>query len=330
MKQFELGQHEKDEILAAFAPPGLLPHRLGQREIPALAKNLRAVSAIQNLLPSLPTFHHFHLGDSVSYQFPPDDTVHLVVTSPPYWILKKYHETEGQLGHEQDYSRFLEALNSVWKKCFQCLVPGGRLIVIVGDVCRSRRQNHGRHVVVPLHAAIQEGCRKIGFDNLASIIWHKISNAKYEAGGGAFFGKPYEPNGIIKNDIEFILMFRKAGGYRHPTDLERRFSIISSEQHTKWFQQIWFGVKGASTKLHPAPYPEELALRLIKMFSFAGDVVFDPFLGSGTTAIAAWRSGRNSVGIELDQDYLKQAISRFQRESTLCGSPCSVQIFGNL
>ena len=202
--------------------------------------------------------------------------------------------------------------------------------MVVGDVCLSRRQNKGRHVVLPLHAAIQEACRNIGFDKLAAIIWHKIANAQYEAGRGGFFGKPYEPNGIIKNDVEFILMFRKPGGYRHPTDLERRFSVIPSPEHKKWFQQIWSRLPGASTKAHPAPYPEELAMRLIKMFSFVGDIILDPFLGSGTTTVAAWRSGRNSFGIELDRAYLKQAAARLQRESALFGSNHSIQILGNL
>lgn len=151
------------------------------------------------------------------------------------------------------------------------------------------------------------------------------ANARYEAGRGKFFGKPYEPNGIIKNDMEFILMFRKPGGYRHPTDLERRFSVISCEQHKKWFQQIWSDLPGASTKAHPAPYPEELAMRLIKMFSFVGDVILDPFLGSGTTTVAAWKSGRNSLGIELDRAYLERAAARLQRESALFKSNHSVQ-----
>ena len=330
MNHFELGRIDKDEILRNFVPPGFPLLKGDKRAIPALAKNLTLVASIQNILSSLPTFHQFHLGDSVTYPFPPDESVHLVLTSPPYWNLKRYNEAPGQLGHETEYGRFLTKLNAVWGKCFRCLVPGGRLIVVVGDVCLSRRQNNGRHVVVPLHAAIQESCRKFGFDNLAPIIWHKIANAKYEAGGGGFFGKPYEPNGIIKNDIEFILMFRKPGGYRHPSDVERRLSVITSEQHKKWFRQIWSGLTGASTKAHPAPYPEELAMRLIKMFSFVGDVVLDPFLGSGTTMVAAWKAGRNSVGIEVDRAYLKQAVSRLQKESAVLTTNHSVQVYGNL
>jgi DNA modification methylase len=178
--------------------------------------------------------------------------------------------------------------------------------------------------VVPLHASIQEHCRKIGFDNLAPIIWHKISNAAYEVenGSGGFLGKPYEPNAVIKNDTEFILMQRKPGGYRAPSGPERILSVIPAEEHSKWFQQIWTGLTGASTKDHPAPYPLELAERLIRMFSFVGDTVLDPFMGTGTTALAASKFGRNSVNFEIDGSYIDFAENRLHRElSTLFSKP---------
>jgi modification methylase len=254
-------------------------------------------------------------------------TAHLVVTSPPYWTLKEYRDSAGQLGHVSDYEEFISELDRVWQKCFDFLVPGGRLVCVVGDVCLSRRKNDGRHTVVPLHASIQEHCRKIGFDNLAPIIWHKISNAAYEVenGSGGFLGKPYEPNAVIKNDIEFILMERKSGGYRTPSATERVLSVISEEEHRKWFQQIWTGLTGASTKTHPAPYPVELAERLIRMFSFVGDTVLDPFMGTGTTALAAAKCGRNSVNFEVDKVYLEFAAQRLQRElSTLFSNPVIV------
>ena len=176
------------------------------------------------------------------------------------------------MGFIEDYESFLTELDRVWQACYDALVPGGRVVCVVGDVCLSRRKNFGEHVVVPLHASIQEHCRAIGFNNLAPIIWHKIANAAYEAtgNGGGFLGKPYEPNSVIKNDIEFILMERKPGGYRSPTVATRILSVISAENHAKWFQQIWTGVTGASTKRHPAPYPLELAERLVRMFSFVG------------------------------------------------------------
>ena len=195
------------------------------------------------------------------------------------------------------------------------LVPGGRLVCVVGDVCLSRRA-YGRHVVVPLHSDIAVICRKIGFDNLNPIIWHKIANANYEINNGSkFLGKPYEPNAIIKNDIEFILMERKSGGYRQPTERQRKLSMISKEEYNKWFQQFW-NLSGASTKNHPAPFPQELAYRLVRMFSFVGDTVVDPFCGSGTTMVAAMKAGRNSIGIEIDPEYCKMAEERLRKENS--------------
>jgi DNA modification methylase len=171
--------------------------------------------------------------------------------------------------------------------------------------------------VVPLHASIQEHCRGMGFSNLAPIIWNKIANAVYEAEGtgGGFLGKPYEPNGVIKNDIEYILMERKPGGYRSPSLAARLLSVISVENHRAWFQQIWTGLTGASTRQHPAPYPVELAERLVRMFSFVGDTVLDPFMGTGTTSIAAANWGRNSIGVEVDPEYFELAARRIERDT---------------
>ncbi len=234
------------------------------------------------------------------------------MTSPPYWVLKRYNEHDEQLGHVADYAEFLDSLDRVWMHSIRALVPGGRLVCVVGDVCLSRRKNNGRHTVVPLHAAIQERCRRLGFDNLATLIWRKIANANYEVPGnhGGFLGKPYEPNAVIKNDIEFILMQRKPGGYRSPRRDERVLSVISSENYQKWFQQIWSDIPGASTRGHPAPFPLELAERLIRMFSFVGDTVLDPFMGTGTTNLAAARWGRNSIGVEIDPEYFGAARRR--------------------
>ncbi|MCX6538037.1 MAG: DNA methyltransferase [Acidobacteria bacterium] len=293
-----------------------LPTEIGRLEndktgIPRIARDPKLTRLIHARLRDIPTHHALYCHDSRFLDFLPDESVHLVVTSPPYWTLKEYRDSEGQLGHVEDYEEFLVELGKVWRHCFRVLVPGGRLIVVVGDVCLSRKNNGGRHMVVPLHASIQEQCRAIGFDNLAPIIWHKISNAAYEVeGGGGFLGKPYEPNAVIKNDIEFILMQRKAGGYRTPSLAARILSVISAEDHRVWFQQIWSGLTGASTKDHPAPYPVELAERLIRMFSFVGDTVLDPFGGTGSTTLAASRFGRNSVSVELDTEYFKLLKSR--------------------
>jgi DNA modification methylase len=181
--------------------------------------------------------------------------------------------------------------------------------------------------VVPLHASIQEHCRILGFDNLAPIIWHKIANAAFEVeNGGGFLGKPYEPNSVIKNDIEFILMQRKSGGYRTPDIAARVLSVIPDECHKQWFQQIWSGLTGASTRHHPAPYPVQLAERLIRMFSFVGDTVLDPFLGTGTTTVAAAAAGRNSIGFEVDPYYLEEAHKRIANETSQLFSHAEIEV----
>ena len=293
-------------------PPEIGELRNPQTDLPRIARDPKLTTVIEAAVRGLPTQHDLYLNDARDMRVLPPESVHLVVTSPPYWTLKEYRRADGQLGYVGDYEEFLTELDKVWRQCFNALVPGGRLICVVGDVCLSRRKNQGRHTVVPLHASIQEHCRTLGFDNVAAIIWSKIANAVYEVenGSGGFLGKPYEPNAVIKNDIEFILMERKPGGYRAPSVTTRVLSVISAENHKKWFRQIWTDVRGASTREHPAPYPLELAERLVRMFSFVGDTVLDPFMGTGTTNLAALRWGRNSIGVEVDQQYFDLAQRR--------------------
>jgi len=304
-----------DLDLSPFLPEPLQSESIEQTEIPRLARDSGAMNLLEQSLLHIPTSHYLVHGDAREMRSLAPRSVHLVLTSPPYWTLKKYDDADGQLGHVHEYDEFLAELGRVWQRCFDLLVPGGRLICVVGDVCLSRKQNDGRHTVVPLHASIQELCRRIGFDNLAPIIWHKIANAVYEvSGGGGFLGKPYEPNSVIKNDVEYILMFRKPGGYRKPTSAKRLLSVISAENYQSWFQQIWTGLTGASTREHPAPYPEELAERLIRMFSFVGDTVLDPFMGTATTNISAARWGRSSIGFEIDSHYFDLSAKRFKSQ----------------
>jgi len=313
--------------LSDFVPAEIYPLNDPQTDIPRIAKDKKLIKLIEEAVQRVPTSHSLNLGDARAMHRLVPDSIHLVITSPPYWTLKEYRDSEGQMGHIADYEEFLAELDKVWKHCFRALVPGGRLICIVGDVCLSRRKNNGRHTVVPLHASIQEHCRKLGFDNLSPIIWHKISNAVHEVeNGSSFLGKPYEPNSVIKNDIEFILMERKSGGYRAPDLPTRVLSVISAENHKEWFQQIWCGVTGASTRHHPAPYPVELAERLIRMFSFVGDTVLDPFLGTGTTTVAAAKTGRNSMGFEVDEHYFEQANARIVTETSSLFSKTTIDV----
>ncbi len=257
-----------------------------------------------------PTNHELVLGDARHLEWIPDNSLHLVLTSPPYFNLKKYNDHPDQLGDWQDYEAFHDELDTVWSECYRTLVPGGRLVCNVGDVCVARRKNNGRHHVFPLHADIAVRCRRIGFDYLTPILWNKITNVNFEAGGGGFLGKPYEPNAILKNDVEYVLMLRKPGAYRKPTDDQRAQSRLTKEEQSDWFRPIWKGLTGASTKNHPAPFPEEFAYRLVRMFSFVGDVVLDPFGGTGTTTAACIRADRNSICNELDADYYEQMVRR--------------------
>ncbi|HET7573933.1 MAG TPA: site-specific DNA-methyltransferase [Solirubrobacterales bacterium] len=250
-----------------------------------------------------PTHHAIHEGDARNLRHLDDGSVHLVLTSPPYAHLKRYEDHPAQMGHIEDYETFLAELDKVWAECLRVLVPGGRVACVVGDVCISRRRG-GRHYVLPLSADIQVRARHLGFDALTPIRWLKVANIKLEASNSSrFLGKPNLPNGVIKNDIEHIVFLRKPGGYRKPTAKMEKASKISTDDYAKWFAPVWT-IGGASTREHPAPFPTELAVRLIRMFSFAGDVVLDPFTGTGTTTLAAIETGRNSIGIEIEPKYV--------------------------
>lgn len=174
----------------------------------------------------------------------------------------------------------------------------------------SAGKQSGRHYVMPLHADIQVRTRKVGLDCLTPILWYKIANGDTEASGNGagFYGKPYQPGAIVKNDVEYILFLRKGGKYRSPTDMQKALSMLTREEMRAWFVPIWDDIRGSSTREgHPAPYPVAIAERLIRMFSFAGDVVLDPFVGTGSTSSAAVLSGRNSIGVEINPKYLKVA-----------------------
>jgi len=263
------------------------------------------------VIPFHPSHHRIVRGDARDLSFIPDESVHLVVTSPPYFDLKQYaSESADQLGDIHEYEYFLDQLDRVWQECCRVLVPGGRVCCVVGAVNIARRAG-GRHYVLPLPSDIQVRSRQCGLDNLTPIIWLKVSNIVLEASRSSrFLGKPNLPNGIVKNDFETIVMLRKPGGYRQPTPEMEAASRIETDDYARYFAPIWSDVTGASTKAHPAPFPLEVAHRLIRMFSFVGDTVLDPFLGSGTTTAGALRLGRNSIGVETEPSYITLARKR--------------------
>jgi modification methylase len=262
------------------------------------------------------TSHRLHLGDARDLSWIRDESVQLVVTSPPYWTLKQYAPgNEDQMGHFKDYKRFLVELDRVWRECARVLVGGGRICCVVGDVCIPRKRG-GRHYLVPLHADIQTRSRELGLDCLQPILWNKIANGAMEAegNGAGFYGKPYQPGGIIKNDIEYILFLRKGGEYRTTPAIQKALSMLTKDEMKTWFRSVWSDVRGASTRDgHPAPFPIELAERLIRMFSFAGDTVLDPFAGTGSTSQAAIICGRNSIANEIEAAYVEIARQRITK-----------------
>jgi modification methylase len=261
------------------------------------------------------TLHTVCCRDARNLSFVKAESVHLVVTSPPYWTLKEYPEQKGQLGRIEDYENFLSELDKVWSECDRVLVPGGRICCVVGDVCLPRKKA-GRHHVIPLHADITVRMRKLGLDSLTPILWFKIANGALEAegNGAGFYGKPYQPGAIVKNDFEYILFFRKGGAYRSPSTIQKALSMLSKDEVKNWLRTAWADVKGESTRRgHPAPFPLEVAERLIRLFSFAGDTVLDPFVGTGTTTLAAMNAGRSSIGADCDPAFIGLAKERLQR-----------------
>ncbi|MBA4180156.1 MAG: methyltransferase [Anaerolinea sp.] len=263
--------------------------------------------------PGKQTTHQVYVGDARQLSFIPDESVHLVVTSPPYGGLKEYPPSQGQLGNLDSYDEFLAEMDKVLSEWQRILVPGGRVCAVIGDICLSRRRA-GRHRILPLPSDIQVRARSHGLDALTPIMWLKVANITLEASRSSrFLGKPYLPGGVVKNDRETIVLLRKPGGYRKPTsDMETR-SKIAKEDYFAWFRPMWTDVTGASTKHHPAPYPLEIPRRLIQMYSFVGDIVVDPFGGTGTTAEAAFLCGRNSISVDVQDAYVTSSVSRLQR-----------------
>lgn len=245
----------------------------------------------------MPTHHILINGDSRCMSQIQDESVGLVVTSPPYWQLKDYG-AEQQIGFNQSYEDYINHLNLVWAECYRILKPGRRLCINIGDQF-ARSAYYGRYKVVAIHSEIIRFCETIGFDYLGSIVWQKETNMHTSGGAKVMGSYPYPVNGYVKIDYEHILLFKKQGKAPSPTKEQRGLSKLTDEEWNSYFKSHW-NFSGARQDRHIAVFPEELPKRLIKMFSFVGDVVCDPFMGSGTTALAALKLERNSVGYEVN------------------------------
>ncbi len=241
------------------------------------------------------------IGDSRAMPEVEDESIDLVVTSPPYWQLKDYG-IKGQIGFGQSLHEYLTDLYHTWSESFRVLRKGSRFCLNIGDQF-ARASIYGRYKVIPLHAEFIGQCETIGFDFMGSIIWQKKTTMNTTGGANVMGSYPYPPNGLVEIDYEFIHIFKKPGpGQKVPPELKEA-SRLTKEEWKEYFSGHWhFG--GARQISHEAVFPEELPRRLIRMFTFRGDTVLDPFLGSGTTLKVALELGRNGVGYEINENFL--------------------------
>jgi len=255
----------------------------------------------------LKTHHTIVQGDSRQMNLLSDNSVHLVITSPPYWQLKDYG-SEDQIGFHESYESYINNLNLVWHECERVLHPGCRLCVNIGDQF-ARSVYYGRYKVIPIRTEIIRFCETIGFDYMGAVIWQKVTTTNTTGGASIMGSFPYPRNGILKLDYEFILIFKKQGKAPRPTEEQKARSAMTKEEWNTYFSGHW-NFAGAKQDGHIAMFPEELPLRLIKMFAFSGDTVLDPFMGSGTTSLAARNLGRNSAGYEINPEFIEIAKSK--------------------
>lgn len=265
--------------------------------------------------------HRIIIGDSRRMDALDNESVHLVVTSPPYWQLKDYGPKQ-QIGYNDSYQDYINNLNLVWNECYRVLHKGCRLCVNIGDQF-ARSVYYGRYKIIPIRTEIIKFCETIGFDYMGAIIWQKVTTCNTTGGATIMGSFPYPRNGIVKLDYEFILIFKKLGTLPKVPKQIKEQSKLSKEEWNQYFYGHW-NFSGEKQNQHLAPFPEELPKRLIKMFSFVGDTVLDPFLGSGTTSIAALNLSRNSIGYEINPEYrdtikqrLQKHISVFEKEAVI-------------
>jgi len=247
------------------------------------------------------TTHKIIIGDSRSMTELENSSVHLIITSPPYWQLKDYG-TKNQIGYDDSYENYINNMNLVWQECYRVLHNGCRLCVNIGDHF-SRSVYYGRYKVIPIRTEIIKFCETIGFDYMGAIIWQKVTTSNTTGGATIMGSYPYPRNGIIKIDYEFILIFKKSGTAPTVTSQQKKLSILTKDEWNSFFQGHW-NFAGARQDSHMAMFPDELPRRLIKMFSFVSDTILDPFLGSGTTSSVAKNLDRNSIGYEINPEFL--------------------------
>ena len=247
------------------------------------------------------TIHKIINGDSRQMSELTDSSVHLIITSPPYWQLKDYG-TDNQIGFNDSYEKYINNLNLVWSECYRVLHDGCRLCINIGDQF-ARSVYYGRYKVIPIHSEIIRFCETVGFDFMGQIIWQKQTTMNTSGGGAVMGSFPHPRNGIVKLDFEYILLFKKQGNAPKPTQEQKANSVMTNEEWNTYFNGHWY-FNGAKQDKHLAMFPDELPARLIKMFSFPSEIVLDPFMGSGTTALVAKKMNRNSIGYEINPEFI--------------------------
>lgn len=265
------------------------------------------------------TTHKIIHGDSRQMNLLSDESIHLVITSPPYWQLKDYGTNE-QIGYHESYESYINNLNLVWKECYRVLYPGCRLCINIGDQF-ARSVYYGRYKIIPIRTEIIKFCEILGFDYMGAIIWQKVTTTNTTGGATIMGSFPYPRNGILKINYEFILIFKKQGNPPKPTKAQKEASILSKEEWNTYFSGHW-NFAGVKQDGHVAMFPEELPARLIRMFAFVGDTVLDPFLGSGTTSLAARNLQRHSVGYEINDQFIpiikqRLGVNQFNMEGII-------------
>ena len=268
-----------------------------------IKKTIRIIRIIRiiKLGYNMKTSYKIIIGDSRNMKEIPNNSVHLIITSPPYWQLKDYGVKE-QIGFNDSYEEYINNLNLVWKECYRVLHPGCRMVINIGDQF-ARSVYYGRYKVIPIRTEIIKFAETIGFDYMGAIVWQKNTTMNTTGGGSVMGSYPYPRNGIIKIDYEHILIFKKHGNAPKPSKEIKEASKLTKEEWKEYFSGHWY-FSGVKQDKHLAMFPEELPKRIIKMFSFVGETVLDPFLGSGTASLAAKNLGRNSIGYELNKEFL--------------------------
>ncbi|MFH1686293.1 MAG: site-specific DNA-methyltransferase [bacterium] len=263
------------------------------------------------------TTHQVVFGDSRCMSVVEDSSIHLIVTSPPYWQLKDYGQP-GQIGFDDTYEEYVNNLNLVWNECHRVLHPGCRLCINIGDQF-ARAAYYGRYKVIPIRTEIIRFCESIGFDFMGAIVWQKVTTCNTTGGAVIMGSYPYPRNGIVKLDYEHILLFRKHGEAPKVSSEIKQASRLTKDEWNAYFYGHW-NFPGEKQNGHIAMFPEELPKRLIKMFSFVGERVLDPFLGSGTTSLAAMKEGRDSVGYEINQEFEPLIRDKLTAPAVECGA----------